>query len=237
MGVIIYNGIASDEVGIHVEVPPDYEIPEKNYEVISVPGKNGDIVIDLDSYDNVEREYKISIGEECGDFTVLASKIATWLFSSNGYGRLEDSYEPEYYKIATVIDGPTVFNILQQAGRTTIKFNRKPQRFLKSGDEKIYINQQTKIFNPTQFKSKPIIKVNGVGSGSITIGDYKIDITNITNDMIIDCDLEESYYGTTNLNREIILTNGYPRFNPEYNNISFSGGVSKVTIIPRWWTL
>lgn len=46
MGVITFNGIASDKLGIQVEHPPGYETPKKDYEIVHVPGRNGDVYID-----------------------------------------------------------------------------------------------------------------------------------------------------------------------------------------------
>lgn len=237
MGIIKYNGISTDEVGIVVETPPNYEIPERNYEIISVPGRNGDIVIDLNSYKNVVREYNIAIGEEDGDFSVLSSKIANWLYSGHGYLRLEDSYLPEYYMMAAVIAPNNIINILEQAGRATVQFNRKPQRFLKSGDRPIIVTKQTTLFNPTQFNSKPLIIVNGTGSGVVNIGGYSVKIDNLDGEITIDCELEESYKGTNNQNKKVTLSNGYPLLVPRDNIVNFSGGITKVTIIPRWWTI
>ena len=237
MGIIKYNGISTDEVGIVVETPPDYEIPERNYEIIPVPGRNGDVVIDLNSYKNVVREYNIAIGEEDGDFSVLSSKIANWLYSGHGYLRLEDSYLPEYYMMAAVIAPNNIINILQQAGRATVQFNRKPQRFLKSGDRQITVTKQTTLFNPTQFNSKPLIIVNGTGSGVVNIGGYSVKIDNLEDEITIDCELEESYKGTNNQNKKVTLSNGYPLLVPRDNIVNFSGGITKVTIIPRWWTI
>lgn len=237
MGIIKYNGISTDEVGIVVETPPNYEIPERNYEIIPVPGRNGDIIIDLNSYKNVVREYDIAIGEEDGDFSVLSSKIANWLYSGHGYLRLEDSYLPEYYMMAAVIAPNNIINILQQAGRATVQFNRKPQRFLKSGDRPIIVTKQTTLFNPTQFNSKPLIIVNGTGSGVVNIGGYSVKIDNLEDEITIDCELEESYKGTNNQNNKVTLSNGYPLLVPRDNIVNFSGGITKVTIIPRWWTI
>ena len=237
MGIIKYNGISTDEVGIVVETPPDYEIPERNYEIIPVPGRNGDVVIDLNSYKNVVREYNIAIGEEDGDFSVLSSKIANWLYSGHGYLRLEDSYLPEYYMMAAIIAPNNIINILQQAGRATVQFNRKPQRFLKSGDRQITVTKQTTLFNPTQFNSKPLIIVNGTGSGVVNIGGYSVKIDNLEDEITIDCELEESYKGTDNQNNKVTLSNGYPLLVPRDNIVNFSGGITKVTIIPRWWTI
>ena len=41
MGVIIYNGVSSEEFSIQVEHPPGYETPEKDYEVTHIPGEMG----------------------------------------------------------------------------------------------------------------------------------------------------------------------------------------------------
>lgn len=237
MGIIKYNGISTDEVGIVVETPPNYEIPERNYEIISVPGRNGDVVIDLNSYKNVVREYNIAIGEEDGDFSVLSSKIANWLYSGHGYLRLEDSYLPEYYMMAAVIAPNNIANILQQAGRATVQFNRKPQRFLKIGDRPTIITKSKTMVNPTQFDAKPLITVKGNGNGDINIGGYAIKLENIEGEIIVDCELEESYRGTVNQNGKVKLSNGYPLLKPGDNFITFTGSIQSVTIIPRWWTI
>ena len=61
MGVIIYNGISSEEFAIQVEHPPGYETPEKDYEVTHIPGRNGDIYVDKGSYKNASRSYDICL--------------------------------------------------------------------------------------------------------------------------------------------------------------------------------
>lgn len=239
MGVIIFNNIPSTEPGFEVEIPPDYEVAERNYDIVQVPGRNGDVVIDLDSYKNVDRKYQISIGEEGGDFSVLASKIVQWMYSGHGYLRLEDTYEPEYFKLATIVNSDNILNILQQAGRTTLTFNRKPQRFLKIGEYPILISKETNINNPTNYKSTPLITIKCNGSGVVDIGGYSIKITDLTSGSItVDCETEESFNENLNLNNKVtIVNNRYPKLLPGDNLIRFSGGVSSVTIVPRWWII
>ena len=153
MGVVLFNGVSSADYGIQVEHPPEYQTPARDYEVIHIPGRNGDLVIDSGSYQNVSRSYQIAIGDLEKDFTSMANAIAEWLNSASGYARLEDSYEPEYYRMAMFQDEITVENILQHAGRTTINFNCKPQRFLKSGETSLLISAPTTLYNPTGFHS------------------------------------------------------------------------------------
>lgn len=137
MGEIVFNGISSKEYDIQVEHPPGYQIPERDCDVIHVPGRNGDIVIDKGSYKNVERSYQIAVGSLDKDFIDLVNPISEWLHSGVGYCRLEDSYEPEYYRLAMFNENVEIDNIEFHGGRTTITFDCKPQRFFKSGDESI----------------------------------------------------------------------------------------------------
>jgi len=177
MGVIIFNGSSSKDYGIQVENPPGYHTPERDYEMVHIPGRNGDLIIDNGSYKNVNKSYNIAFGKVDGDFTLMASQVASWLNSAEGYARLEDSYEPDYYRMASFKNSLDIENILSQAGRVTIDFDCKPQRFLKSGDIPIiieneevdhYYSKDIIVENPTNQTAYPIIKLTGYfteGSG------------------------------------------------------------------------
>ena len=129
--------------------------------------------------------------------------------------------------------------MLQQAGRAEITFNRKPQRYLKIGEHTTKINVNgSRIINPTSFDSDPLIKVFGSGSGTISIGNKTIQISNISDGLVIDCEMQEVYLGSTSYNQNVnYMNDGFPKLKPGRNIINFSGGVSRVEIIPRWWTV
>lgn len=238
MGVIIFNGISSESLGIQVETQPGYQYPERDYEVIHVPGRSGDVLIDTGSYKNVEREYQISkvMGE--GEFHILANQISEWLHSANGYARLEDTYEPLYFRQAFYMEDGSVANILGQGGKATIKFVCKPQRYLRSGEQSIAATKETTIGNPTGFTAKPLFVVEGTGSGTLTVGNNALLINSIRNKITIDSELKDAYQDSTNRNSDITLsTYGFPALPPGQTTISFSGGITKVIVTPRWWTL
>ena len=237
MGVIIFNDISSRDYDIQVEKLPDYETPEKDYDIIHVPGRNGDLIIDKGSYKNTLRRYQLSVGSLTKDFVSMANAISEWLHSASGYARLEDSYEPEYYRMAIYKDSGLIENLLGSAGRTSIAFNCKPQRFLKSGDESIVFSEAGTIFNPTGFKSSPIIIINGNGAGVLRIGIYTVSVSSIDTSVTINSDIQDAYNGMENRNSTITLNNGFPKLVPGENNISFSGGITSVEVIPKWWTL
>lgn len=237
MGIVIFNGISSQDYGIQVEHPPEYQTPARDYEIIHISGRNGDLVIDNGSFQNVPRSYQIAIGDQEKDFTNMANIISEWVNSASGYARLEDSYEPEYYRMAMFYEETTVENILQHAGRTTIEFNCKPQRFLKSGEDLLKFTSNAVLRNPTGFRSLPIITVYGTGKGVLGIGDYGITISDIRGSLILNSEIQDVYNGTVNRNGDVILSSGFPELVPGENSITWSGGITSVEVIPKWWTL
>ena len=241
MGVIIFNGIPSTNYGIHVETPPVYATPERDSEVVHIPGRNGDLVIDNGSYKNVTRKYSISVGEIDGNFTTLAAGVSEWLHSASGYARLEDSYESDYFRLAYYVADAEMENLFHQAGKMSIEFNCKPARFLKAGERAVPFTTAGSISNPTFQKSFPKLTVVVSGSGTLTIGDQTITISGLTNStrMVIDSELQDVYEegSLTNLNSKVSFSDGFPLLSPGVNTITFTGSITSVEVIPRWWIL
>ena len=241
MGVIIFNGIPSTNYGIHVEKPPVYATPERDYEVAHIPGRTGALVIDNGSYKNVTRKYSISVGEIDGNFTTLAAGVSEWLHSSSGYARLEDSYESDYFRLAYYVADAEMENLFHQAGKMSIEFNCKPARFLKAGERAVPFTTAGSLRNPTFQKSFPKLTVVVSGSGTLTVGDQTITISGLTNStrMVIDSELQDVYEegSLTNLNSKVSFSDGFPLLSPGVNTITFTGSITSVEVIPRWWIL
>lgn len=242
MGVIIFNDISSKDVGIEVETFPPYVAPERVYQVISVPGRNGDIVIDSGNYKNITRPYQVSIAtHDRSSYTNTMNRVAEWLHSGTGYCKLVDSYEPIFYRLAYYRESCSISNLFNEAGKATINFVCKPQRFYQAGDEPIlYSSTGKKINNPTGFTALPIINVTKTNAyGTVAIGTHEFAISaNSGTKITIDCELQDAYYGTANKNSYIILNDGnFPKIEPGEHIIGFTGGVRSVEVIPRWWTV
>lgn len=219
-----------------VQHPPEYAFPEKDCEATHVPGRNGDIVVDTGSWKNVNRTYNLAIDARKISYTEVASKLVQWLHSASGYARLEDSYEPDFYRMAMYKDQGTLTNIYNKAGTIDVTFNCKPQRYFKSGEEPSIFTQGMEYRNPTDFPSKPQIIVRGSGSGDIFIGNYHMKVLDIRDGMVIDSDIQDTYLGNTNCNN-CVAFDEYPMIVAGNNNITFTGGITSLEIIPRWWTL
>ena len=236
MGIVMFNGTSSQDLHALVQTAPDYEFPEKDYSVTHVEGRNGDIVIDTGSWQNVTRTYNLAIDTRKISYAEVASKLVQWLHSASGYARLEDSYEPDFYRMAMYKDSGSITNLYSKAGQIEVKFDCKPQRYFKSGEVSDIFTSNMEYRNPTDFPSKPKIVIHGSGSGTVKIGSYEVIIHSITDGMIIDCELQDTYFGNTNCNGQVTIKE-YPKLIAGNNMIPMSGGVTSSEITPRWWTL
>ena len=236
MGIVVFNGISSQDLHIQVQTEPSYDFPEKDYDVTHVPGRNGDIVIDQGSWQNVSRKYNLAMDAGKISYTEVASKLVQWLHSASGYARLEDSYEPDFYRMAMYKDSGSISNIFNKAGQIDVEFTCKPQRYFKSGEAADIFVASSEYRNPTDFPAKPLIKIHGSGSGVVGIGTYTVTINDIIDGMIVDSEQQDTYKDQMNCNSKVSITE-YPKLVSGNNTISISGGVTSIEIIPRWWTL
>ena len=234
MGVIIFNNKSSADCRIQVAHPPGYAYPERDYTITHIPGRNGDIIQDNGCYKNVERTYEVSFDAPNEDFATYANAVSAWLHSTTGYARLEDSYEPNYYRMATYQESNIFENLYNKAGTATIVFECKPQRFLKTGDNTITVQNSLTIMNPTGFEAYPLFKVTGT-SGVLTVNGNSITFSSIDNFVMLDCELQDAYKESINKNSTISGT--FPVLKPGSNTIRWTGGISSVTMKPRWWTI
>ena len=234
MGVIIFNNKSSADCRIQVAHPPGYAYPERDYTITHIPGRNGDIIQDNGCYKNVERTYEVSFEVPNEDFATYANAVSAWLHSTTGYARLEDSYEPNYYRMATYQESNIFENLYNQAGTATIVFECKPQRFLKTGDNAITIQNSLTIMNPTGFEAYPLFKVTGT-SGVLTVNGNSITFSSIDDFVILDCELQDAY--KENINKNSTISGTFPVLKTGSNTISWTGNISSVTMKPRWWTI
>ena len=234
MGVIIFNNKSSADCRIQVAHPPGYVYPERDYTITHIPGRNGDIIQDNGCYKNVERTYEVSFDAPNEDFATYANAVSAWLHSTTGYARLEDSYEPNYYRMATYQESNIFENLYNQAGTATIVFECKPQRFLKTGDNTITIQNSLTIMNPTGFEAYPLFKVTGT-SGVLTVNGNSITFASIDDFVMLDCELQDAY--KENINKNSTISGTFPVLKTGSNTISWTGDISSVTMKPRWWTI
>lgn len=226
-----YNNQASKDYGLLVTALKVFGAPSRNVDKYSVPGRNGDILVDLGSYSNYVVQYQVAIID---NFKVNARDIANWLLSGVGYSRLEDTYNPESYRLASLYsEVEYITTALNREGQATIEFDCKPQRFLLTGETSTSITGNDTITNPTQMASKPLLRA--YGTGTLSINGQDIVIRTVDSYVDIDCEAQQCYKGAVNCNNDVEVDE-FPTFIPGVNVIELDG-ITRVDITPRWWEL
>ena len=227
-----------------VEKFPVIRKAQRKFATFNVPGRNGDIIVQQDAFENVIVPYQIY----CGDTDVQTDwgDLAEVLYQT-GYQTLQDISDPEHFRLG-VFNGPVDAQYYwEQVGRTTLEFNCRPERFLLSGaDSENYVplvdaNNDpvaTVVDNPTKYTAKPLIVVNitSNGSGTLTVNGNTLTITSVPQTKVyLDCEKQDAYLATTNLNSYVSGT--FPTFVSGTNQILMGGDITSIDITPRWWEL
>lgn len=245
MGVIIYDGKSSRDFGIIVEAFPAMNHGAKRGEPYQIAGRNGVFYDEDGTFDNYIQAYQIAIRE--GLFRPADKRCAdvqAWL-SGSGFKRLEDSFEPEYFKLARYAGPLNVEQILGHVGRCTLEFECQPERWLKSGEAAVNLSSNHTIENPTAYTAKPGILVAGASNALISIavdGETLMAVTGLgdTAPIFIDCaegtikdNDGTSLYGST-----IFYTSyqDFPTIPPGAHTITATNAAG-IFVQPRWYVL
>ena len=141
--MIKYNGVDLGDYGVCVIGRGTFNAPARDVEKIHVNGKNGDYLIDHGSFQNITVTYPDCCIIE--DFPRNVRALRQLLYRDAGYHRLEDSYNPDTYRLAQFA-GPFEAEVHtgrgNRSGTFPLNFDCKPQRFLKSGDRRIQVPLQ-----------------------------------------------------------------------------------------------
>lgn len=252
-----FDGESAAAHGLIVSGSGTFNSAERDVERFSIPGRNGDLTVDNGRYKNVPVTYPASI---CTDFAANAEKSREWLGSKTGYCRLEDDYDPDHFRMAR-FQGPLEFTpgFLNRTAECTIRFDCKPQRFLKSGESEIEIYPANRwIQNPTRFPAQPLLIVTctaavakiqlwSVDEEEAEAGSFTVDTTSIAEQVTLYMDSEtgEVYryafgnfksaannLGTIPFGKAILSTSAMG-----CTVKTEQGSVDSVRIVPRWWTL
>lgn len=173
---LTFGGVCSADYGIYITGEAVYNAPARNVEMVDVPGRNGQLLIDYGTYENITVTYPCGVyGDDQADFRAAISAFRNAILSKVGYQKLEDTYHPDEYRMGVVIGGMEVAPAAGRAGEFNLSFNCRPQRFLVSGETEVTITSGDTLTNPTHFDAHPLLIAEG--TGGINIGDQFIQLS------------------------------------------------------------
>lgn len=234
-----YDNVDSADYGVFISGDAVFNAPVKSYEMIPIPGRNGDLAVYGKRYENIELTYPAGIVR---DFKNNIQGLRNQLLSRVGYQHIADTYHPDEFRLGIYKGGLEVDPVdVNSAGQFDIVFDCKPQRFLVSGETAQTFTADGSITNPTLFEARPLIVVEG--QGTLGIGNENIIIGGTSSRPIyIDCDIMDAWTvsGTAKVpynNYIQYSSNTPPGLAPGSTGISVGTGITSISIIPRWFRL
>lgn len=247
-----FNGADSRSFGVLVKGRNVYNQPERDVSYVSIPGRNGDLVFDNGRFKNINISYPCRLfapdSPDSDDnismaYTIRELKRA--LRADGNYYILTDTFNPDYFRMATYTGGITFSDVSKKADVIdfNVNFYCKPQLYRWDGQSaQTFTNSgsviNASIYNPEDQPAKPIIRINVTHTATtkVIIGSYPIVITDLPGYIDIDCETMNAYKGLANLNNSV--SGDFPVLYPGTNQVvATSSNVTSIEITPRWWTV
>ena len=173
-----FDGVDSKDFGVYISDTGAFNAPERDVEMIEIPGRNGAYALDKGRFNNIEVTYNAFVATDSeSDYISGINALRNALCSRKGYCRLEDEFNPNEYRMAVYKSGLKVSSISDQSGEFTITFDCQPQRFLKSGETAVSVASGGTLTNPTLFDAHPLISAYIDDAATLNIGDKTITYT------------------------------------------------------------
>lgn len=228
------DGIDARSAGIQLQTPIEFSESVPVVEAQTIPGRNGDLIWETGSYEN--RSGSASCFCLQKDVEKAISSAGRFLMGKKGYRRLETSDDPDHYWMARVENGPQIAMRLRTLSPFDIGFDCKPQRFVKAGENAVVFVSNGSLFNQYGQIALPFIALYGQGAGRLTIGDCVVDVKALNGTLYLDSDTQNAYNNNGSQNNNINAP-VFPVLGDGEIAVSWTGGIERVEIVPRWWEL
>ena len=217
------------DYGVYISKRPSIPSPKRRITNVVIPGKSSSLRFDENTYEDITIAVECSIKDD-----ILPNKIdeiKEWLLA---YGESDLVFSNQHNKkyIAQVVNVIDFTQVLKYISKFVIVFNCRPFKYEVESNV-IEMIAEGSVTNPGSIYSEPIIKIFGSGDINLTINSEVIKLKEVINHIILDS-VQQNCYNEDIENLNSKMTGEFPKFEIGENNISWTGSVSKVEVIPNW---
>lgn len=238
------------DYGVFITGKTVYDMPVRQVEMVTIPGRNGTLLRDLGRWENIEVVYHAGIAADSQEEFATAMQnlryALTGIYATYQY--IYDDYNPDEFRLGVFKGGLEVeSDVYGKTGEFDIVFDCKPQRFLKSGEEFISRQSGGSVSNTRSQDTHPLLyfkmtSATGsitIKSGNTTLGEINISNAPLNTAIDIDCETGEAYNPLTreSYNQYVDLGAELPYLTGGTNTITYSASITDFQIKPRWWIL
>lgn len=260
-GSFIFDRRDSRSFGLIVEGKRILNGAEPEVEEYKPPGRNGSVFRFTGRRENVEVSYDTFLkAPGRSRLQPWATEVKQWLLAKPGeYLRLEDTWDPEHFRLAAYVTGMELENPTPVTTRQTAVFSCLPYRYRKSGEIPAAVAMapvtgavQGKLilYNTTGYPSEPLLRFGLMKGNLVPTVSIHIDYADGTvyegylsnlgqeqDSAVLDCTEQTVLFadGSTNHFNEI---DRFPVLKPGENKITLTGErLLSAEIVPRWMEL
>jgi len=232
MNYFVFDGFRSETAGLLVERRRSLGLPQRDVDKINIPGRNGDVLIDHGSYQNVRVMYDCAARDNAA-----LELLKQALTAGGGYRLLTDSFSP-WQRMALYSSALDIEElILQRAFRFTITFDCKPQRWHDRAQQITGTNSVV-IARPAGYtQGDPRIEITGTSNITLTLPQGNIPLGALTGSAVIDSEAMVAFRNNAGGTRTAIDIPFWPRLTAQNTTITATGSVTGLKISPGWWCL
>lgn len=228
-----YNGVDSSEYGVYITDAPAFTTGEMDTDTVDVPGL-GELSIILGGRKDTDVDLECYIADMAN-----YDAAAAWLSADGDFHDLILSCDSTKARKARLDGEIEAEHVLRTMDARTIRvpMRIKPYRYQATPTADITITSSgTAITNIGTIASAPLLVVSGSGDGTLMIGGSTMIFTGMTEAITIDCDAKFAYTGsgTTRVLATQYITGDWIEIGTGKQRVTFSGGITGVTITPRW---
>jgi len=235
-----YNGIRSSDMGVKISSKNIFSAPKFDLAFQSIPGRDGELINSNNRFPNTTVSYTCFIpAKSIAELSEKVTLVKAWLYTEpDRYHTLSDSYDTLFFRRAVFNNKLDIQDQLNKIGTFTVNFSCHPMRFSYDGQATTTISSSgATLTNPYPFVAKPYLKIYGAGKATLTVqaSSYNATWNFSALDSYTECDSElMNFYKGTKSKNDKVSGSGFPCLQPGKNTISYTGGVTKIEIIPRW---
>lgn len=233
MGSFTFNGVSSTTHGLRVT--SDYVINStgNDVETVSVPGRDGDLLISKNRLKSVTIELPCTVLSS-RKLTDAESDISNWL-NVDGYKDLTLSWDPDFIYRSAFIETFEIASLMRQFGKVKLNFLTYPVKFYKQGRTTQTLSNGATVNGIGNVNAKPIITLVGSGDCTLTINGRKTKLRAVQNTITLDMQARQVFSGNLPAWDKVVRS---PQFQMPYldygrNLISWDGDFT-VSMIPNW---
>lgn len=220
---LIIDNKSSADFGLCIADTPSIPSPERDVERVPVRGRHGSLTKKY-AYKDIPFSVSLNLLEDDGLKDKLRL-IRAWILNAK---KLQLSDDNIFYRIKES-NIPDIENDLNLLGKFEANFIADPFQFKES--KIVTLSAPGTLFYNGTIESEPYIKIYGTGDGTLTFNNDVIHFQDISEYVEIDCENQQAFKGVDPKNNKMI--GEYPVLEIGMNDISWSGGITKIDIDVR----